>query len=280
MRVVVTGATGRVGSRTVQRLVDDGHEVVAVVRRENAQLASGATRFVADLEVPGSLAELPEADAAVLIFPSVQADANAADVVATLADRVGAIVYVSALNAPAFEGAPGIMGSHALLEGLIRRSGTDWTFLRCSGFAANALHWADAIKDTGVVRFPGALARRSLVHEDDLAAVAAAAVADRARYRGEALELTGPEQLTQREYARRIGEVIGSPVEFVDLDAEQAMAELFSGMPPEFGRSIVAGQQAMVQHPEPCTRTVEQVLGRPARSFTDWVGDHRAAFVS
>lgn len=49
MRVVVTGATGNVGSAVVRRLRDGGHDVVGVVRRPPDDDAAGTTYVQADL---------------------------------------------------------------------------------------------------------------------------------------------------------------------------------------------------------------------------------------
>lgn len=314
MRILVTGATGRVGGRVVQRLLEepDGHQVFAVVRDPAAALPAGVEPVPADLTDPGSLGALPSADAAFLLFPSIAGDPAAPQVVSAVADSVrgagGRIVYQSAHGADSAEGQGGIMGSHTLLEGLIRETGAPWTFLRSSGFAANTLGWADSIRATGTVRWPAADARRALIHEDDLAAVAVQSLTggagDRTRtgtpgdrtpggaagraasapgqqhqaQRNQALHLTGPEQLTQREYAERIGEVIGRPVAYVELSQRQAMSELFAGLPESFARSIIDGQRAMIDNPEPVTDTVAELLGRPAQPFSRWVADHRAAF--
>ncbi|NNG36139.1 NAD(P)H-binding protein [Nakamurella aerolata] len=331
MRILVTGATGRVGGRVVQRLLEepDGHQVFAVVRDRAAALPAGVEPVPADLTDPGSLGALRPADAAFLLFPSIAGDPAAPRVVSAVADSVrgagGRIVYQSAHGADSAAGQGGIMGSHTLLEGLIRETGVPWTFLRSSGFAANTLGWADSIRATGTVRWPAADARRALIHEDDLAAVAVQsltgagdrtaaggdqiATGDQTRtgtpgdrtpggaagraasapgqqhqaqpnqaQRNQALHLTGPEQLTQREYAEHIGEVIGRPVAYVELSQQQAMSELFAGLPESFARSIIDGQRAMIDNPEPVTDTVAELLGRPAQPFTRWVADHRAAF--
>ena len=124
-------------------------------------------------------------------------------------------------------------------------------------------------------------ARRTLIHEDDLAAVAVQAL--EARDAGEnvadsAHHLTGQQQLTQREYAGIVGDVIGRRVDYVELNDDEALRELFSDLPAAFGRSIIQGQASMVTAPEPMTTTVPDLLGRPARTFAQWVADHRAAF--
>ncbi len=281
MRVLVIGATGRVGGRVVRRLLDHGHDVFAVVRRSTARLPDAVRRVDADVTRPASLAALPGVDGVFLVFPSLQADQWAAELIAALAARSPQIVYLSAQGAQDAQPGEGIMGSHALLEGLIDDAGVGRTFLRSSGFAANTLAWAPQIAAGGPVRWMYGDARRVLIHEDDLAAVAVQALETRDAGDGianSAHHLTGPQQLTQREYAGVVGDVIGRRVEFVELNDDEAIRELFSDLPEAFGRSIIRGQAAMVKNPEPLTTTVPDLLGRPARSFAQWVADHRAAF--
>lgn len=279
MKVLVTGATGKVGGRAVRRLLDGGHEVAALVRREDAVLPDGAKPIVADLTQPATLTALPEVDGVFLVFPSVLADPAAADVVEALAERSPQIAYLSAAGAEdADPDGDGIMASHARLEKLITEAGTRSSFLRASGFAANTLGWAAQIRAGGAVRWPYGDARRSLIHEDDLAAVGVQALTDRGGAMHAAHHLTGPQQLSQRECAAIIGEVIGRPVAYQELSVDEAVAELFSGLPADFARSILTGQAALVEHPEPITQTVATLLGRPAKTYAEWAADHRAAF--
>jgi hypothetical protein len=75
-----------------------------------------------------------------------------------------------------------------------------------------------------------------------------------------------------------IGEAIGRPLRFVELDPDDAAARLFGGLPPEVATQIVRGQLAMADAPEPMSREVERVLGRPALSYRRWARDHAADF--
>jgi uncharacterized protein YbjT (DUF2867 family) len=102
---------------------------------------------------------------------------------------------------------------YAEIERLIEASGLQWTFLRPSGFAANTLGWAPNIRAERLARAPYGAARRSLIHEADIAAVAVRALIEDGQA-GTKHVLSGPEALTQVEQARAIGEAIGHPVRF------------------------------------------------------------------
>ena len=59
-RILVTAATGRVGSALLPQLIEGGHDVRAVTSREAASdglLKQGAIPVVADIRVPQSLSE-------------------------------------------------------------------------------------------------------------------------------------------------------------------------------------------------------------------------------
>ncbi len=77
MRVFVTGAGGFLGRATVQKLLDDGHEVIAMVRSHAGSPAWPPSVEVvqADLRVPSQYeAALSEADAVVHVAAAVDGD--------------------------------------------------------------------------------------------------------------------------------------------------------------------------------------------------------------
>lgn len=153
----------------------------------------------------------------------------------------------------------------------------EWTFLRPDAFAANTLMWAGQTKSGDVVRGAYAEAAAAPVHETDIAAVAVAALTQDG-HAGRVYELTGPESLTHAEQAQIIGEVLGRPIRFAELATETARQAMSAHVPAPVLDGIFKVWSASVGRTAPTTTGVEDVTGRPARSYREWVIDHAAAF--
>ena len=189
------------------------------------------------------------------------------------------LVKLSSLDAHFGPEGASIGAWHAQGEAALRESGVAWTFLRPGGFMTNALNWAHGIRAAGKIRASTGEGRIAMIHPDDLAEVAVAALTLPA-FDGQTLELTGPRALTYAEMAELLGRALGKPVAFVpfsDADARQQLLGL--GMPAEeadglveLWRSVREGALSRV------TDTVQRVLGRPARTFEAWVEENLAAF--
>jgi uncharacterized protein YbjT (DUF2867 family) len=270
MTILITGATGNVGRHIATELAG-GRTAVRALTRGAATLPAGVTAVRGDLTDPDSLTEaLDGVDSVFLLWPSFSAD-GAAPVVDAIAEHASRVVYLSALNAET----GGVWGE---VERLIERSGVAWTFLRAGGFAANTLFWADEIKERGVVRAPYGGAARSLIHEADIAAVAVRALTEDG-HAGRRYVLTGPEVVTQVEQVRLIGEAIGRPLRFEEQPREEAREQMIAGWgDPRYVDQALDYWARIVTEPEPVTSTVEEVTGRPARTFRQWARDHAADF--
>jgi len=279
--ILVTGGTGRVGGQVLAQLAGTGARVRALAR-DPSRLTSGEP-FAGDLTRPATLGRaLAGVDAAFLVFPSVAGDAAAAAFIETLTAAVPHVVYLSAYGVPDVPDPDAIadgtiLGSHAHVEGLLAASPSRATFLRASGFAANTLGWAPQIRAGDVLRWFHPDARRALVHEADLAAVAVRCLLGEV-HDGGRHHLTGPEQLSQREQLAAVGAALGRALRFEELTPDEAVRELRAEFPPGLAEKIVAGQAAFVGAPEPMTREIEELTGRPARTFAEWARDHVADF--
>jgi uncharacterized protein YbjT (DUF2867 family) len=91
--------------------------------------------------------------------------------------------------------------------------------------------------------------------------------------------LTGPQSLTQRDKVRLIGEAIGKELSFEEVPPEQLrQAMLAQGLPEDVPDRLLGSLADYAKQPGPSSKTVEQVLSRPALTFAEWAAEHAAAF--
>lgn len=270
-KVLVTGATGNIGRHVVSGLHETGTPVRVLVRDPAmVYMPDGVEVVRGDLTDAGSVeAALAGVEAVFLLWPFASAE-GAKPVVDAIAKHASRAVYVSAMSAE--------QGFWGEIEHLIEQSGLEWTFLRAGGLAANTLGWADQVRE-GVVRWPYGGAARSLVHERDIAAVAVLALTEDTHV-GAKYVLTGPETVTQADQVRLIGDAIGRPVRWEELAPQDARKLLLTKWgDAAFVDSALAYWSTLETNPEPVTGTVEQVTGRPARTFGQWARDHADDFL-
>lgn len=274
-RILVIGATGTVGRQVVSQLLGTEARVRALTRRPDVAGLPAAVEVVrGDLTDPASLAAcLHGVDAVFLVWTAPAGAVPAA--VERLARHAGRVVFLSAPHRtphPFFQQPNPLAALHASIERSIEASGLRWTFLRPGMFAANALSWwAPQIRRGDVVRWPYAEAATAPVDERDLAAVAVRALLDD-RHDGTEPVLTGPESLTQREQVAAIAEAIGRPLRFEELAPDAARREL--PFPAPALDMLLNAWAAAVGLPALVTAAVAEILGRPARTFREWAGDH------
>ncbi|MEO3871109.1 NAD(P)H-binding protein [Nonomuraea sp. B12E4] len=277
-KILITGATGNVGRPLVSMLVEAGYTPRALTRNPgSARLPEGVEAAAGDLTDPASLdAALDGVEAVFLLWPHVTAE-GAAPVVERIAKHARRVVYLSAHHVRD-DREPAENGVWGQVERLVQDSGMRWTFLRAGGFATNTLGWAGQIRDTGVVRAPYAGAARSLIHEADIAAVAALALTEEG-HAGRSYVLTGPAVLTQAEQVRLIGAAIGRELRFDEQPREEARAQMVAAWgEPAFVDQSLDYWAGLVDEPEPVSPAVQEVTGRPARTFQEWAEDHAADF--
>ncbi|WP_343450266.1 NAD(P)H-binding protein [Micromonospora oryzae] len=279
--VLVTGATGRIGSAVVDLLTGAGVPVRALVRRAEsaATLPADVEVVTGDLTVPGSLdAALPGVGAVFLVWTAPPQTAPA--VVDRLAAHARRVVYLSAPHRtphPFFQQPNPMAALHAGNERLIAATGLDATIVRPGMFASNALSWwAAAIRGDGVVRWPHGAAETAPVDDRDVAEVVARILREGGPVGGDHV-LTGPESLTQAEQVRIVGDALGRRLTFEEMAPDE-----FRRAAPEAARPAVdmllAAWQAATGRPAYVTSTVADLLGRPARTFRQWATDHAPAF--
>jgi hypothetical protein len=75
-----------------------------------------------------------------------------------------------------------------------------------------------------------------------------------------------------------IGEVIGRPLRFEEIQPEAARREMCARMPASIANMLLNAFAAAVGQPAFVTSTIAQITGAPALTFHDWAIDHVAEF--
>jgi uncharacterized protein YbjT (DUF2867 family) len=280
-RILVTGATGRVGRQVVSQLLATDARVRALTRNPGAANLPPEIEVVrGDLTVPADLDGCLEGvDTVFLVWTALAGAAPAA--VERMAKHARRIVFLTSPHQtahPFFQQPNPVAAMHAEIERLIEASGVRWTFLRPGMFAANTLlWWAPQIRVGDVVRWPYAAAPTAPIHERDIAAVAVRALLE-AGHDGAGYVLTGPQSLSQLAQVATIGDVIGRSLRFEEMSPEEVRREWPA--PASVVDMLLNAWAAAIGQPALVTSTVAEITGSPARTFRDWVTDHAEEFLT
>ena len=236
--ILVTGASGFVGSHTVPTLIAAGHRVVALARTPTAgeivvdrlpaaQRPSVEIR-IGDVTRPATLGPALAGVDAVVHLVAIPRDFNGgADL--RLVNTEGTRAVVVAMTASAgvrrlvHLGAMGVeddpalhyASSKAKAEALVRESGLDWTILKPSLQFGEGDGFFNIVASLvrispGIVPVPGdGSARFQPIHAGDVATVMVRSLADPTTVRG-IFELGGPRYWTYREITREVVTALGA----------------------------------------------------------------------
>jgi uncharacterized protein YbjT (DUF2867 family) len=281
MTYLITGATGDVGARVVNHLLQRGNRPRVFVRnaeKAHALFGDRVEIFVGDLAQPASLqSALEGVDELFLVNSGPQIPLQ--DELAAKAAKAAGVRHLVKLSSMDVQHGLAIGAWHELGESAIRANGISFTFVQPTGFMSNLLAWARPIRAEGIVRASTGEGRRAFIHSEDIAAVAAAALTSH-EYDGQSLPITGPEALTFAEATAAIASVIGKELIFQPISDQEARQRYsaISGSVAEteahvsLWRAIREGRLAAV------TDHVERILGRKPISLRQWAMENAAAF--
>ncbi|WP_214411109.1 NAD(P)H-binding protein [Sphaerisporangium fuscum] len=274
--ILVTGATGNVGAELVETLIGAGEPVRALVRDPaRAALPLGAEPAGGDLNRPESLTEALDGVHGLFLLPGYD------DMPGLLARARGAgvrrVVLLSGGSAALEDMSNAVSRYMTLSERAVRASGLPWTILRPRSFMSNALRWLPQLAAGDVVRVPFADVRTAAIDPFDIAAVAARTLLDDG-HDGLIHELTGPQALLPADQVAVLAEVLGRDLRCAGLANAEARAEMEAAMPAQYVDAFFRFFADGTLDESRILPTVQEVTGRPPRTFGQWANAHADAF--
>jgi uncharacterized protein YbjT (DUF2867 family) len=285
--ILVTGATGTVGSRLVRELAAAGSPTRALVR--DPQAAAPLQELGVEVVV-GSFEDEEAMSRAVsgverlyLVSPAGVERLVEEQVRVVEAARAGGVRHIVKQSSIAADEPTeaSIVAAHRRVEEAIERSGLAWTHLRPHWFMQNELGQAGSVANDGAFYAPD-VSRISMIDARDIAAVAAHVLTNDG-HEGQAYVLTGPEALSYADVAGIYAGVLDREVRWEEVTLEQARASMIAGGLPEeiaVGYAEIMGRYGEGGVTERVSSAVPDLLGRAPRTFEEFLRDHRDAYRS
>jgi uncharacterized protein YbjT (DUF2867 family) len=234
MKVLVTGATGKVGSLLVTELIERGTDVRILTRNEpNPKAVPNEVEVaVGNLLDPESVARAMEGIDKLFLLnalgPSELTEALIGFGMARRA-RVKHVTYLSAFKADRIKDSPNLAAKFAV-ECAIGNSDIPFTFLRPNYFIQNDGQLMPMIAGTGLYPVPLGEAGVSAVDIRDVAEAAAISLTEKGHV-GQTYDLVGPTVISGPSNAALWSKLMGKPIEYAGHDLERWEGQMRGQMP-------------------------------------------------
>src|ERR687894_854426 len=275
-KVLVTGATGNVGSQAVRELRARGASVRAFVRdpdKATVMLGDGVELAPGDFSDAASLSRALEGVDGVFLACAndprqVEYETGVIDAAAETGVR--RIVKLSALGAKVGSSVA-FWDWHGRIEEHLRASGIPFVLLRPAFNTTNLLGSAEGVRHEDTLFAPAGGASVSMIDPGDVAKAAAVALSTEG-HEGRTYVLTGPEAMSFERVAEELSGATGRSIRFVAVPDEAARQALVgSGMPDFVAGQIVAVFGLLRRGVQDrTTDDVRRLTGREPRPFAEF----------
>ena len=284
-RILITGATGKVGSALLDNLGNADIKLRAFVRAETEAQSLGEL----DLEValgdflkPETLGPALEGVSTVFLLTPIhpQQISQATNVIeaARESGNEPRVVRLSVHQA-SHEAPTRISRQHAEIEDRLVSSGLPYTLLRPQSFMQNTLMSAPTVACQGKIFQPMKGGRLGMIDARDIGEVAAKVLTEEG-HEGKTYTLTGPAAISFYDVAETLSQVLAKEVSYVPIPPEKAKeAMLDRGIPEWVADALNEYARAHSEgYSDWTTEDVEKLLGRPATSYKEFASGFELLF--
>lgn len=280
-KLLVTGASGQLGRKVLDILLEKGAKDVVAVTRNPEKLSSYAKKGIdvqqGDFDDEASLDKAFTGTEILLLIstdaldrPGHRAEQHLRAIASAVKAGVKHIVYTS-FSSP--DDSPvAIAGDHQITEKAIRESGLAYTILRNNMYMDMLPQSLGQAVASGTLYSAAGDGATAYITRDDCAYAAAGALLN-ADNKSATLDVTGPDALTQQQLAEIVSKITGKPVSYVPLTEEQAVEGMVKAGLPEgmakvwvtFDLAVAAGKHEMV------TNAVKDLSGKEPESVESFL---------
>lgn len=281
MTILVTGATGKVGTQVIEQLLNRGAQVRALVRNPaSASLPAGVSVAQGDLLDPDALRAAMSGVSTLFLLNAVAADEVTQALIALNVAReagVRHVVYLSVIHSDVYVNVPHFAGK-LVVERMIEQMGFSATILRPAYFMDNDLTIKDVITSYGIYPMPVGDKGLAMIDVRDIGEIAAIELIRRDQSPTplplERITLAGPETLTGTDLAAAWSAVLGRQIAYGGDDTgafEQNLRNFMPGWMAYDMRLMSERFQTDGMLPQAGdTERLTAMLGRPLRSYRDF----------
>ena len=284
-KLLITGATGKVGSALLDNLGNAAINLRALTRDESKAGSledRGIEAFVGDFLEPETLGSALEGVSTVFLLTPIHPEqvSQATNVIeaAKGSGKDPRVVRLSVHQA-SHQAPTRISRQHAEIEDTLAASGLTYTLLRPQSFMQNTLMAAPTVASEGRIYQPMKEGRLGMIDARDIGEAAAKVITEEG-HQGKTYTLTGPAAISFHDIAGTLSEVLGEEVTYIPVPPERAKeAMLGRGIPEWMADALNEYAKAHSEgYSDWTTDGFERLTGHSATSYKEFATDFEQVF--